>query len=336
VDLITNTFGSGVGALIGWPWARWIWPVASIRIRQLLVARPMTACALAVTLSVIGAGLAPAYVKSGRYADIAGSLRTARLVPFGPAPGGLAPREKACLWSAELLAFVLFGGLLALAAEESGRRGVRRIAWAAGVAGALSLAIEAIQVVVPGRDVDLTSVVLAIAGSALGSTAVVRGANAHANASLSARRWIIPAILIWGVAVMLAAWNPARFAWPEPPFWRTSMIVPFWSYFVNRSLEDLADVTGQAAMFLPLGALLAARSWRQSSLPTVLIGFGFGVVLELGQTFLPDRSPDVSDAISAAAGAGLGLVLWRWGESARRSSMGATRYRVGVHARRPV
>ena len=35
VDLISNTFGSVVGALIGWPLARWIWPVASVRIRQL-------------------------------------------------------------------------------------------------------------------------------------------------------------------------------------------------------------------------------------------------------------------------------------------------------------
>ena len=81
--------------------------------------------------------------------------------------------------------------------------------------------------------------------------------------------------------------------------------------------------------FMPLGALLAARSWRQSFLSAVLIGFGFAVVLEFGQVFLPDRTADVSDAISAAAGAGLGLALWRWGESARTSSLGATRYRVG-------
>jgi glycopeptide antibiotics resistance protein len=33
VDLATNTFGSVVGAAIGWPLARWIWPVASVRIR---------------------------------------------------------------------------------------------------------------------------------------------------------------------------------------------------------------------------------------------------------------------------------------------------------------
>ena len=42
------------------------------------------------------------------------------------------------------------------------------------------------------------------------------------------------------------------------------MVVPFWSYFDSRSLADLADLIGQVLVFMPLGALLAARSWRQS------------------------------------------------------------------------
>ncbi len=107
------------------------------------------------------------------------------------------------------------------------------------------------------------------------------------------------------------------------------MFVPYWSYFGSRNIEDLTDVVGQAIIFVPLGALLAALSWRQTLQRTVLFGFGLGLLLESGQVLLPDRSPDMSDAISAAAGAGLGLALWRWGESARNSSIGITRYRVG-------
>jgi glycopeptide antibiotics resistance protein len=128
----------------------------------------------------------------------------------------------------------------------------------------------------------------------------------------------------------LTAWNPPTFTWPAPPFLRAERFVPFWSYFGSRTLEDLTDVVGQAFLFMPLGALLAARSWRQSFLSAILIGFGLGVILEFGQVFLPTRTADVSDAISAAAGAGLGLALWRWGEQARTSSLGATRYRVGA------
>ena len=106
-------------------------------------------------------------------------------------------------------------------------------------------------------------------------------------------------------------------------------MVPFWSYFDSRNLADLADVISQVLIFMPLGALLAARSWRQSFAGALMIGLAFGLVLEVGQAFLPDRLADVSDALSAAAGTATGLALWRWGAWTRTSSMGATRYRVG-------
>jgi VanZ family protein len=328
IDLMTNTFGSVVGASIGWPLARWIWPVASVRMRQLLLSRPLAACALTVTAGVLFAGLCPSYNKLGAK-GVAGSLTMARLIPFGPSLGGPTPAAKAFLWGAELLTCVLAGGLFALAARESGHRGAGAIVAVVAVCSGLSLVIEALQILIPGRDVDLTSVVLALFGSAVGATLVARlpAVNAH--------RWTVPAILIWGLAIVLAAWNPPRFTWPDRPIFRPEMIVPFWSYFGSRTLEDLTDVVAQALAFSPLGALLAARSWRQSFLSAVLIGFGVGAVLEFGQAFLPDRSVDVSDAISAAAGTGLGLALWRWGESARTSSMGATRYRVGPRRGRP-
>ncbi len=325
VDLVTNTFGSVVGAAIGWPLARWIWPVASIRIRRLLLSRPVAACALTVAAGLLFAGLSPSYNKLGGK-GVADSLKMARLIPFGPSSGGPTPAAKSCLWGAELLAWILAGGLFVLAARESGHRGIPAIVSVVALATGLSLVIETMQLVVPGRDVDLTSVFLALSGSALGATLVAR------LTAVDAGRWIVAALLIWGLATLLAAWNPPRFTWPDRPFLRPEMVVPFWSYYFSRTLEDLTDVVGQAVVFLPLGALLAARSWRQSFLSAVLIGFGFGVALEFGQAFLPARMADVSDAISAAAGTGLGWALWRWGQSVRTSSMGVTRYRVGHRA----
>ena len=55
----------------------------------------------------------------------------------------------------------------------------------------------------PGRDVDLTSVVLALFGSAVGRD--TGGATAGGR---MLGRWIMPALLIWGLATLLAAWNP--------------------------------------------------------------------------------------------------------------------------------
>jgi glycopeptide antibiotics resistance protein len=322
VDLVTNTFGSTVGGLIGWALARWIWPSASVRIRQSLHSRPLLACVLAVAAGLVVAGLSPFEV-SLEVSDLKAAIKAACLLPFGPLLRG--PAVLLQLWSlvGELLVWVLAGGLFALAARESGRRGASAIRWSATSAGVLSLAIEALQLVVPARAFDMTSVALAVLGSVLGSVLVAGFGDRDA------RRWINPAISIWGLAVVLAAWAPPRFTWPVPPFWRLEMVVPFWSYFDSRSLADLADVVQEVLIFLPLGALLAARSWRQSFLGAVLTGLALGVVLEFGQVFLPSRSADVTDALSAAAGTGLGLALWRWGEWARTSSMGVARYRVG-------
>jgi hypothetical protein len=190
----------------------------------------------------------------------------------------------------------------------------------------VSVATIVVKLAIPGRSVDLTAGALALAGSAMGAAPV---ALLHAK---DGRRWITPAILIWGLAAILAAWNPPRFRWPDLPFWKPEMVIPFWSYFDSRTLADLADVMGQVLYFVPLGALLAARSWRQSFVGVVLIGLAVGMVLEGGQVFLPSRTADVSDVLSSAAGAGLGWVIWRWGERARTSSMGVAKYRVGNRA----
>jgi VanZ family protein len=322
IDLVTNSFGATVGAGIGWPWERLVWPVWSIRVRQLLNSRPLAACAVTTAIVLVFSGFAPFDVKP-RADVLHAAWKAARWIPFGPPLAGRVSPAKPGYWAAELLTWALAGGLFALAARESHLRGARAIALAVAIAGVLSLAIETIQLVVPGRDVDLTSVVLAVLGSTVGAAVVVRYGDEDS------RHLVDPAIAVWVLAVTLALWNPPRFTWPAPPYWRLERVIPFWSYFNSRTLADLADVVGQALIFMPLGALLAARSWRQSFAGALILGLTFGLVLEVGQAFLPDRAADISDAVSAAAGTATGLALWRWGEWTRTSSIGATRYRVG-------
>jgi VanZ family protein len=214
--------------------------------------------------------------------------------------------------------------VFALAARESGRRGARALNWAVSCGVGLSLAMEAVRRIIAGREVALISVVVATLGSAVGASPVAFAV------SRDARRWITPALVIWGLAAVLGAWDPPRFTWPRPPLWRPEWVVPFWSYFGSRSLANLGDLIEAVLVFAPMGALLAARSWRQSFLGAVLNGLGLGVGLEFGQVFIPGRTADLTDALSAAAGAGLGWSLWRWGEALRKSSQGAAQYRVWI------
>jgi glycopeptide antibiotics resistance protein len=322
VDLVTNSFGATVGALFGWPWIRLVWPVASIRLRQLISARPLLTCAILTCVVLLSAGLSP-FRFEPRMRDVREALRAAQLAPFKLPPEGPVRSAKPLNWAAELLTWTLAGGLFALAARESRESSARAVVWALAVAFGLSLTIETVQLTIPDRDVDVSSVVIALLGSLMGAIILERTRNQDP------RRLINAAIAVWALAVILALWNPPRFTWSVPTYLQTAMFVPFWSYFHTRSLADLADVISQVLIFMPLGALLAARSHRQSLVGALILGLSFGLLLEIGQAFIPDRSADISDAISAGLGAVAGWTVWRWGEWTRTSSIGTTRYRVG-------
>jgi hypothetical protein len=190
--------------------------------------------------------------------------------------------------------------------------------------GFVSLLIQVVHLLIAKQRLDMPIVALALAGSAIGAAAVVRTQPGDA------RRWITHAGVIWVLAVTAAAWDPFQFAWPDASVLRLEMLVPFLTYFYTRSLDNLADIVIQALSFVPMGVLLAARSWRQSALGPALTGLGVGALLEIGQVFIPARTPDITDALSSAVGALVGAALWRWGESFRRSSQGVARYRIGL------
>jgi glycopeptide antibiotics resistance protein len=327
VDLATNTTGSVVGAVIGWPCAQWLWPRLSTRLRRMTAVYPLAGCAIATALGLLFAGLVPFDV-SLDVGDIKAALARSRPIPFGPPLRGPAPESKPWSWAGELLSWTLAGGLFALAARESRRRGKVAIGWSVLFAGGVSLAIETIQVAIPSREVDMTSVVLALLGSAAGAFVVERSAGGPA------RQWITSALLVWAATVALSAWTPPHFAWPEAPFLRPERFLPFWSYYVSSRLTDLTGLFSQLLAFVPLGVLLAARSRQQSTLGAAVLGSGGGFVLEFGQIFLPARTAEVTSVLIAATGAGLGVALWRWGESMHHSSLGVARYRVGPQAGR--
>src|SRR5262249_31471569 len=142
------------------------------------------------------------------------------------------------------------------------------------------------------------------------------------------RRWIAPALWLWGIAVLLAAWTPPVLAIPSTWSLRPSQLVPFWNFYERTDVYALADVVNQALSFVPLGALLAARDARGSVRRALLLGLGIGLVLEAGQLALADRTAEITDALSAAVGAALGAWLWEWGASIRGEESGARRYQA--------
>jgi VanZ family protein len=324
LDLVTNTAGSTLGAVIGWPFARRVWPRMVGTFSQLIVQRPLTACALAFAAGLTVTALAPFDI-SVQVSELKTAIKNARLIPFGPTLDGAPAPVKAWLLASDLLIWMLAGGLFSLAAREVGRRGDQAVLLAVVAAVGLCLAQEFMQIVIPSHGFDMTTVVMALVGSTVGAVSLVRSGSRYA------RDWITPALWIWGALAVLRFWAPLNFAWPGPPFFRPEWVVPFWSYYIRTNAAALADVIDQVLIFIPVGVLLAAGSRKRSVLQAALIGLAVASIFEAGQVFIPERTAELTDALSASVGTGLGLALWRWGESVRdpTSSQGVARYRVG-------
>jgi glycopeptide antibiotics resistance protein len=322
IDVATNFSGSVTGAVIGWPLARWASPLARPWLQRVVRRRPIIGCSLIVAAGLTITDLAPFDV-SIDIGDLKSSIRSARPIPFGPAVDGSEYPAKPWSWARETLTWMIAGGLFVLAFRETGRTGFQAIGRSVAAAVGLSLAIEVVQLTIRSRVSDATSVVCALSGSMLGAMIVGR------SGAVGSRRWLGPAVALWFMIAMIDAWTPVNFAWPDAKVLSPERLVPFMVYYRKTDIYALADLISQTMLFVPLGALLAARFPRVSARACVGIGFTLGLLLEFGQLFIIDRTGEITDALSAGCGAGLGLGLWRWGESISDPSRGVARYRVG-------
>jgi glycopeptide antibiotics resistance protein len=326
IDLLTNSFGSTIGALLGWLTARRAWPFIEPALRRLINRKPLMACSLLVAVGVLGASLSPFDV-SIDVGELKSSLKKARLIPFGPSVDGTAIPSEPGSSAGEMIVGALLGGLFMLASRESGRSRLQGIAGVVILTGALSLAIEVLQLVVQSRQMDTTTVVWNLAGSVLGAWTVDRYRRVAYDT------WVECALALWCVGLILSAWTPLDLSWPEEEALSPGrLLVPFGSYYQRTDVYALADLLNQVLIFVPAGALLAVRFPRISVWSILAIGVGFGLVLETGQLFLAGRTSEITDVLSAGVGTVLGLKLWRWGLSLRDPTQGVARYRVGAGA----
>jgi VanZ family protein len=117
----------------------------------------------------------------------------------------------------------------------------------------------------------------------------------------------------------MVVWGPAL-CWMGFIFWLSSQPEP-----ETRTPLDFegGDTVAHLALYAVLGALLWRATRRTGHRPfaarpalwALAIGWGYGVLDELHQAFVPTRTPDVIDmlidGIGAAAGIALAIVISR-------------------------
>jgi len=193
--------------------------------------------------------------------------------------------------------------------------------------------LECLQVLVISRVCDITDVLLAGCGAAIGvgvGSILRRHAEAPASEApaptRSWRREAVVGIVVWLLVLAFYAWFPFDFH-GTLPYLRARLgplrPAPFTSYVFATPVHALAKMIQTSLSFVPLGAAMAVlsvpyektRRWGLAVATAILSLTLFALILELGQMLLPSRYPDLSDLILEVLGGAAGFwaarALWR-------------------------
>jgi glycopeptide antibiotics resistance protein len=130
----------------------------------------------------------------------------------------------------------------------------------------------------------------------------------------------------WLAVLVFLNWQPFDFtAGLAPPRLRTLSLIPFADTLEGNYLHGFENLAQKAALFLPVGALLApthlSRGHKMSGALAVLGALALAAGLEAGQLFLPTRFASVTDVLVETAGAWAGFALTRRMREASRAAL---------------
>lgn len=235
------------------------------------------------------------------------------LIPFDKLPHDPASAVY------EIVTDALIWTPLALLWRLDGTRSAWR-AWAMTLAAATGL--ECAQLFVFSRVSDVTDILTASLGAALGSVVGGRLARreTRGGAPLQWGAWLPFALAAgWMIGLLFVFWFPFDFR-TDGAFVKERLDfvqrVPFEVYYFGTEYRAITEVLRKTLFFAPLGGLLAwgvARQpwrWRSPLFAVAMLALvGMPALIELGQVMLPEKIADTTDWLLAWLGglAGYGV-----------------------------
>lgn len=216
----------------------------------------------------------------------------------------------------------------ALAVLGWGRRGTRRpVGWAVLLGLSMVLAEGIAEVLVWGRHADVSELLVGTLGVMIGVAAVSAFPRSQLGNPVGLSRlthsWVLVAAGVWIVVLSVHSWYPFDFEVTSEIVWERLVrisLVPFGFYYwyatyIVNPLQAVHETLLTFVLAVPLGILLRLawpiagerRSRRLQTVATICVATIVLVVIELGQTFLPMRFPDVTDLLIGTIGAMAGI-----------------------------
>ncbi len=237
------------------------------------------------------------------------------LIPFGKLPHDPASAVY------EIVTDALIWMPLALLWRLDGTRSAWR-AWGMTLAAATGL--EFAQLFVFSRVSDVTDILTAALGGALGSVVGGRLAKreAHGGMPLQWEPWLPFALAAgWMAVVLFVFWFPFDFR-TDGAFIKDRLNfvqrVPFEVYYFGTEYRAITEVLRKTLFFAPLGGLLAwgvvRQPWRWRAplfALAMLVLVATPALIELGQVMLPEKIADTTDWLLAWFGGLAGYAVIR-------------------------
>ena len=195
---------------------------------------------------------------------------------------------------------------------------------------AIATALEFAKLFVESRITDSTHILLAVLGGGVGLTLARLFAPQAAREEATPARgpdfgllWIVLCVIWLGVLVQIF-WFPFNATWDLPTVLRrlreAVTRVPFEVLFYRDYLHAFTDLLRRVLFFVPFGALCgliertSASRWLPSGIARWVMmagAVGAPVVIELGQLFLPQKTPDLTDTLLGVFGSLAGYAFIR-------------------------
>lgn len=205
---------------------------------------------------------------------------------------------------------------------------IRRGVWTVFVCGMVALTGSAAKLFVISRTADVTDLLVAVFGGAVGVLAADRFVHLWKPDSLgeddrvrATRRRVVGAVLA-GWCVLIAARELAPFDFEISASAFVSQLksaewLPMRAYQRAKLPVAVDDLLTKAFWFAGLGLLTAAwwrlrDNGRRLGIGAIALGAGASIAaLEIVQLFMPARTPSITDVLVATIGAGIGAAAYR-------------------------
>lgn len=237
------------------------------------------------------------------------------LVPFSGLKGGAV--DNIYETATDLLVWVPVGLLLALDRKLS-------LISVAGIAWFVAGIIEVAQLFVYSRVTDVTDVLLAGFGAAIGAWLAGKGSVTIRIFSAIGAVQIFSIWTVWAILVCCVFWYPFNFQTEGVNIenaWFALTRTPFLILFEGSELNAINEILRKIAFFIPGGVIwcFGIAAFRKKYInknryiPIFVFAHVFvALVVETGQLFIPGKFADVTDVLLETAGAQIGLLASTW------------------------